>query len=187
MKYVKLFFSYRARQFEKHDFEKNAFNVFSFKTWGRTWRDKKILDFQNFSNSGLKFYMRISECIYNRIMMKKKYRFFYPFTGEAPLKSWQFSCELTPNLRFYEILNFLKNVCGSSNFRQIWTIVLKMHTLIKDHNTSIKDIGIEFDKNRFKRSRFLRFWIFKNFFLKCVTCANFELLSSIFMHECTNT
>ena len=53
---------------------------------GRTWRDKKIHDFHNFSNSGLKFDMRISECICNRIMMKKKYRFFDPFTGEAPLK-----------------------------------------------------------------------------------------------------
>ena len=52
---------------------------------GRTWRDKKIHDFHNFSNSGLKFYMRIPECICNRIMMKKK-RFFDPFTGEAPLK-----------------------------------------------------------------------------------------------------
>ena len=47
---------------------------------------KKIHDFHNFSNSGLKFYMRIYECICNRIMMKKKYRFFDPFTGEAPLK-----------------------------------------------------------------------------------------------------
>ena len=54
---------------------------------GRTWRDKKIHDFHNFSNSGLKFYMRISEYICNRIMMKKKYRFFYPITGEAPLKA----------------------------------------------------------------------------------------------------
>ena len=53
---------------------------------GRTWRDKKIHDFHNFSKCGLKFYMRISECICNRIMMKKKYRFFDPFTGEAPLK-----------------------------------------------------------------------------------------------------
>ena len=86
MKYVKLFFSYRALQFEKHGFEKNAFKVFSSKNGGRTWRDKKIHDFHNFSNSGLKFYMRISECICNRIMMKKKYRFFDPFTGEAPLK-----------------------------------------------------------------------------------------------------
>ena len=56
------------------------------KTGGRTCRDKKIHDFHNFSNSGLKFYMRISECICNRIMMKKKFRFFDPFTGEAPLK-----------------------------------------------------------------------------------------------------
>ena len=89
MKYVKLFFSYRARQFEKHGFEKNAFKVFSSKNGGRTWRDKKIHDFHIFSNSGLKFYMRISECICNRIMMKKKYRFFGPFTGEAPLKFWR--------------------------------------------------------------------------------------------------
>ena len=55
---------------------------------GRTWRDKKMHDFHNFSNSGLKFYMRISECICNRIMMKKKYPFFDPFTGEAPLKTF---------------------------------------------------------------------------------------------------
>ena len=41
------------------------------KTGGRTWRDKKIHDFHNFSNSGLKLYMRISECICNRIMIKK--------------------------------------------------------------------------------------------------------------------
>ena len=34
--------------------------------------------------------MRISEWICNRIMMKKKYRFFDPFTGEAPL-----NCNLT--------------------------------------------------------------------------------------------
>ena len=53
---------------------------------GRTQRDKKIHDFHNFSNSGLKFYMRISECICNRIMMEKN-RFFDPFTGEAPLNS----------------------------------------------------------------------------------------------------
>ena len=72
MKYIKLFFSYRARQIEKHGFEKNAFKVFSSKNsmFLSTW--KKIHDFQNFSNSGLKFYMRISECICIRIMMKKK-------------------------------------------------------------------------------------------------------------------
>ena len=31
--------------------------------------------------------MRVSECICNRIMMKKKYRFFDPFTGEALLNT----------------------------------------------------------------------------------------------------
>ena len=50
---------------------------------------QKIHDFHNFSNSCLKFYIHISECICNRIMMKKKYRFFDPFTGEAPLKEIQ--------------------------------------------------------------------------------------------------
>ena len=48
---------------------------------------KKIHDFHNFSNSGLELYMRISECICNRIMVKKKYWFFDPFTGEAPLNA----------------------------------------------------------------------------------------------------
>ena len=92
MKYVKLFFSYRARQFEKHGFEKNAFKVFSsrIRRSNMTWQ--KVHDFHNFSNSGLKFNMRISECICNRIMMKKKNRLFDPFTGEAPLKS---SCLVT--------------------------------------------------------------------------------------------
>ena len=42
---------------------------------GRARRDKTIRDFHNFSNSGLKFYMRISECICNRIMMKKNIDF----------------------------------------------------------------------------------------------------------------
>ena len=45
------------------------------KTGGRTRCNKKIHDFHNFSNSGLKFYMRISECICNRIMMKKNIDF----------------------------------------------------------------------------------------------------------------
>ena len=33
-----------------------------------------------------------------------------------------------PDLWFYGILNFLKNVHGSSNFRKIQAIVLKLHT-----------------------------------------------------------
>ena len=55
----------------------------------------KKFNFHNFSNSGLKFYMRISECICNRIMMKKN-MFFDPFTGEAPLKLRSFSTLIKP-------------------------------------------------------------------------------------------
>ena len=62
-------------------FEKNAFKVFSSKNRRSNMTWQKNHDFHNFSNSGLKFYMRISECICNLIMMKKKYRFFDPFTG----------------------------------------------------------------------------------------------------------
>ena len=53
-----------------------------------------MYDCHNFSNSGLKCHMRISECPCNRIMMKKKYRFFDPFTGKAPLK---ILCNLMPS------------------------------------------------------------------------------------------
>ena len=79
-------FSYRARQFEKHGFEKNAFKVFSSKNSMFSWRDKKIHDFHNFSNSGLKFYMRISECMWNRIMMKKNIDFLAHLQEKLPLK-----------------------------------------------------------------------------------------------------
>ena len=97
---------------------------------------------------------------------------------------WQFSCKLMPNLKFYGILNFLKNVCGSSNFHKIWAIVLKMHTNIIHRS---RTFGIEFDQNRLERSNFLRFWLFWKFSLNRVTCSNFELLSSKFIYECTNT
>ena len=102
----------------------------------------------------------------------------------TPLQSWQFSCKLTSNLRFYRVSNFLKIVCGSSDFRRIWAIVLKLPT-----NTIYwsRIIGIEFDQNRLERSNFLRFLIFWKFPLNCVTCANFELLSSKFVYKCTNT
>ena len=54
------------------------------KTGGRTWRDKKIHDFHNFSNSGLKFYTRISECICNRIMIKKISIFWPIYRRSSP-------------------------------------------------------------------------------------------------------
>ena len=56
--------------------------------------------------------MRISECICNR--MKRKYRFFDPFTGEAPFKSQAFRC-LSFLVKFFEniLKTTLKLVLGS--------------------------------------------------------------------------
>ena len=48
---------------------------------------KKFMTSTIFRIPAWKFYMRISECMCNRIMLKKKYQFFDPFTGEAPLKA----------------------------------------------------------------------------------------------------
>ena len=74
--------------------------------------------------------------------------------------------------------------CGSSNFRKIWAIVLKFHTNIIHRS---RTFGIIYGQNRLERSNFLRFWICWKFSLNCVTCANFELLSSKYLYECTNT
>ena len=67
-------------------------------------------------------------------------------------------------------------------FRKIWAIVLKLHTNIIHRS---RTFGVKFDQNRLKRSNFLRFWIYWKFSLNCVTCANFELLSSKFVYDCT--
>ena len=85
-----------------------------------------------------------------------------------------------PHLKFYGIVNVLKNVCGRFNFRKMWAISLKMHTNIIHR---LRTFGIEFEQNRLKRSNFLRFWIFWKFSLNCVTYANFELLSSKFVYD----
>ena len=105
-----------------------------------------------------------------------RYRVKISYSSEAvtPEQTRKFSCKLTPNLRFYEISNFLKNVCGSSNFCKIWAIVLKFHTNIIHRS---RTFGIEFGQSLSERSNFLIFWIFWKFSLDCVTCANFELLS----------
>ena len=54
---------------------------------GRTWRDEKIHDFHNFSNGGLKFYIRFSKCICNRIMMKKNIDFLTHLQEKLPLSA----------------------------------------------------------------------------------------------------
>ena len=79
---------------------------------------------------------------------------------------------------------FFEDVRGSSKFRKIYAIVLKLHTNIIHRS---RDFGIEFGQNRLKCSNFLRFRVFWKFSLKCVTCINFEILSSKFVYEYTNT
>ena len=93
---------------------------------------------------------------------------------------------MTINARFgfYGMLNFLKKGRGSSNFRNIRAIVLKLHTNILYPS---RNFGIEFGKNRLKRSNFFRFWIFWKFSQNCLTQANFDLSSWNFVRKCTNT
>ena len=89
-----------------------------------------------------------------------------------------------PDLWFYGILNFLKKGRGSSNFRKIRAIVLKLHTNILHPS---RNFGIEFGKNLLKRSNFFRFWIFWEFFQNGLTQANFDLSSLNFVGKCTYT
>ena len=84
----------------------------------------------------------------------------------------------------YGILNFLKKGRGSSNFRKIRAIVLKLHTNILHSSTNF---GIEFGRNRLKHSNFFRFWIFWEFFQNCLTQPNFDLSSWNFVRKYTNT
>ena len=89
-----------------------------------------------------------------------------------------------PKLEFYGISNCLKNVCGSSNFRKIWNIIRKLHTNIIYRS---RTYGIEFRQNRLKRWNFWRFCIFWKLALNCLTCVHFELSSSNFVRERTNS
>ena len=92
--------------------------------------------------------------------------------------------DMTSDLWFYGILNFLKKGRGSSNSRKIWAIVLKLHTNISHQS---RNFGIEFGQNQSKRSNFFRFWIFWEFVQNCLTQANFDLSSWNFVRKCTNT
>ena len=87
------------------------------------------------------------------------------------------------DLWFYGILNFLKKGRGSSNFRKIRAIVLKLHTNIL---YPTRNLGIEFGKKRLKRSNFFRFCIFSEFSQNCLTQANFDLSSWNFVRKCTH-
>ena len=86
--------------------------------------------------------------------------------------------------RFGIIWNFLKKGRGSSNFRKIRAIVLKLHTNILHPS---RNLDIEFGWNRLKHSNFFRFWICWEFFQNCLAQANFDLSSWNFVRKCTNT
>ena len=96
----------------------------------------------------------------------------------------RFPWQLMPDLWFYGILNFLKKGRGSSNFRKIRAIVLKLYINILYPS---RNLGIEFGQNRLKHSNFFRFWIFWEFSQNCLTQANFDLSSWNFVRKCTNT
>ena len=100
------------------------------------------------------------------------------------LSSWLFSWQLMPDLWFYGILNFLRKGRGSSNFRKIRAIVLKLHINILHRS---RNFGIKFGQNRLERSNFFRFWIFWEFLENCLTQANFDLSSWNFVSKCTDT
>ena len=85
---------------------------------------------------------------------------------------------------FYGILNFWKKGRGSSNFRKIRAIVLKLYTNILHPS---RNFSIELSQNRLKRSNFFRFLIFWEFFKNCLTQANFDLSCWNFVGKCTNT
>ena len=115
-----------------------------------------------------------------------RYQYEISYVSEAitTLQSWLFSWQLMPDLWFYGILNFLKKGRGSSNFRKIRAIVLKLNINILHPS---RNFGIEFGQNRLRRSNFFRFWLFWEFFQNCLTEANFDLSSWNFVGQCTNT
>ena len=93
---------------------------------------------------------------------------------------------MTIHARFVILWNFefFEKGRGSSNFRKIRAIVLKLHKNILHPS---KNFGIEFGQNRLKRSNFFRFSIFSEVFQNCLTQPNFDLSSWNFVRKCNNT
>ena len=69
---------------------------------------------------------------------------------------------------------FFEKGRGSSNFRKIRAIVLKLHTNILHPS---RNFEIEFGHNRLKPSNIFRFSIFWEFFQNGLTQANFDYSS----------
>ena len=120
--------------------------------------------------------MRVYACVLDFLIfeplksingLRTRVEIWYSSEAVTPLQSWQFLCKLTPNVIFYGISNFLKYVCGSSNFRKIWPIVPKLHTNIINRS---KTFGIEFGRIRLERSNLLILNLLKIFSKLCNLC-----------------
>ena len=62
-------------------------------------------------------------------------------------------------LKFYGILNFLKNIRGSSGFRKIWAIVLKLHKYIEHNILYIEPMVLSLAKIDFEAFKFFEILI----------------------------
>ena len=82
---------------------------------------------------------------------------------------------LTIDARFVILwdFDFLKKGRGSSNFRKIRAIVLKLHTNIL---LPSRNFGIEFGQNRLKRSNFVQILNFLRIFSKLSNSGKFRFI-----------
>ena len=111
-------------------------------------------------------------------------KFGTPVKQSQPFNRDSFHDNWCPICNFMGFWILWKKERGSSNFRKIPAIVLKLLTNILHPS---RNFGIEFGQNRLKRSNCLRFWIFWEFFQNCLTQANFDLSSWNFVGQCTDT
>ena len=111
-------------------------------------------------------------------------KFGTPVKQSQPFNRDYFHDNWCPICDFMVFWIFWKKRRGSSNFRKMRAIALKLHTNISHPS---RNFGIKFGRNQLKHSNFFRFWIFWEFFKNCLTQENFDLSSWNFVRKCTNT
>ena len=145
--------------------------------WGSCFREKKLILVSENSEKS----KSSRNLIFNKYNINIK-------LGKPVKQSQPFNRDffMTIDARFVLLwdFEFFEKSTGSSIFRKIRAIILKLHTntLYRSRN-----FGIEFGQNRSKRSNFFRFWLFSEFFQNCLTQANFDLSSWNFVRKHTNT
>ena len=110
--------------------------------------------------------------------LRFRYKIWYTSEAITTFSSWISSWRLIPDLWFHGILHYLKNGRGSSTFRKIRAIDLKLDINIVYRS---RNFDVEFGKNRFKRLNFFEFS--QNYLIQ----ANFDLSNWNFVHKCTKT